>query len=203
MKAIPLTMAGYDGDCIMYEDSSIFNNETQKFLKEDKQGRVTVYKEGKPVHKSVRVLYKELFNRYLQRPDQITDLEGEQWKEVKGSHGAYLISNMGRIKTYAKHSKARLMKPYQRNAKPYLSIDLFLEGKRNTVLLSRLVAEYFVEEYSEEKQIHHKDGNPLNNCASNLQAVTPEEHQKLHRKIHEQEKKEGETADDKEVLSSL
>jgi hypothetical protein len=28
MKAIPLTMAGYDGDYIMYEDSSIFNNKT-------------------------------------------------------------------------------------------------------------------------------------------------------------------------------
>lgn len=206
MNAIPLTKANYDGAYIMYEDGTILNTETQKILKEDKQGRVTIYRYGKAIHKSVRVLYKELFNRYLQRQDYITDIEGEEWKEVQDSHGQYLVSNMGRIKTYSKHSTARLLKPFKRSDKQlYLSLDLYVSGKRETVLVSRLVAKHFVEGYSEEKQIHHKDGNPQNNAAFNLMAVTEEEHLKLHNKKAKQQEneKKGAAANDKEVLSSV
>lgn len=204
MNALPLTNAGYDGSYVMYEDGTVFNTNTSKKLKEDERGRVTIYKNGQPIHKSVRVLYKEVFDRYLQRPDNILNLKGEQWKEIEGSKGEYLISNKGRFKSYSKHSKARLIYPFRRHGdNKYLSINLYINGNRNTFLAHRLVAKYFLNNYSEDKVIHHIDGNPYNNSVENLKALTQEEHFNIHRKNQLEKKREGVTADDKEILHTI
>lgn len=196
MLSYSLATIGFDSQYIIFEDGTILNTETNKFLKIDKHNRVTVKKNGKPYHKSIRVLYKLVFNRYLQRADTIPDLDGEQWKEIEHFKGCYLISSKGRIKTYAKHASARILNPYlKKKDQLYLYTDLCLDGRTKSIAIHRLVAKAFLSDYDESKDIHHKDGNPLNNDISNLQALTPAEHQKLHTEQRQQEKEKKESQD--------
>lgn len=46
--------------------------------------------------------------------------------------------------------------------------------------VNRLVAEAFLEDYTPESDIHHKDGNRTNNCVCNLECLSKDEHQKEH-----------------------
>lgn len=194
MLSYSLDTIGFDSQFIIFEDGTILNAETNKFLKIDKHNRVTIKQNGKPCHKSIRVLYKQVFDRYLQKDDTIPNLNGEQWKEIANSKGCYLISSKGRIKTYAKHAIARMLHPYLKKKDTlYLYVDLHLDGKTQSIAIHRLVAKAFLLDYEESKDIHHKDGNPLNNDISNLQALTPAEHQKLHTEQRQQEKEKKES----------
>ena len=47
-------------------------------------------------------------------------------------------------------------------------------------LLHRLIFEDFYGPIPDGCNIHHKDGNPLNNCIMNLQLLTKSQHHKLH-----------------------
>lgn len=54
--------------------------------------------------------------------------------------------------------------------------------------IHRLVAEYFCEGYTEDKEVHHKDKNKRNNNSNNLECLTEEEHRELHKTSKEQAK---------------
>ena len=58
--------------------------------------------------------------------DKIIDLPNEEWREVKGYGGKYLVSNMGRIKSL-KHYDARLLTAFVNN-KGYPRVALSNEG---------------------------------------------------------------------------
>lgn len=47
-------------------------------------------------------------------------------------------------------------------------------------LLHNLIYEYYYGAIPKDMQIHHKDGNKLNNRIENLQLVTPIEHKRIH-----------------------
>lgn len=49
--------------------------------------------------------------------------------------------------------------------------------------IHRLVAQYFCDNFSTEKEVHHKDLNTRNNKADNLICLTQEQHIELHKKI--------------------
>lgn len=54
------------------------------------------------------------------------DLPNEEWKEIKGYGGKYLVSNMGRVKSF-KHPTARLLTAFPNN-KGYPRVALSLDG---------------------------------------------------------------------------
>lgn len=58
-------------------------------------------------------------------------------------------------------------------------------GERARVLVHHAVYAWFNSEVPYGKEIHHIDGNHLNNSKNNLLALTPEEHRKEHRKLRE------------------
>lgn len=60
----------------------------------------------------------------------------------------------------------------QRNE--YHTVYLIHNGKQYNYMTHRLVAEYFCENPNGYTVVHHKDGNPHNNAASNLQWVSTE-----------------------------
>ena len=58
--------------------------------------------------------------------DRIMDLPDEVWKEIEGYGGKYMVSNMGRIKSF-KHCDAKLLTAFVNN-KGYPRVALSLDG---------------------------------------------------------------------------
>lgn len=104
--------------------------------------------------------------------DVIPDYEHEEWREVEGYGGKYLVSNLGRIQSL-KYSKPRLLTAFANN-KGYMRVALCKNGKAQCFLVSRLVAGAFCENSDPEnaRVVDHIDGNTLNNCADNLRWVS-------------------------------
>ena len=64
------------------------------------------------------------------------ELEAEIWKEIEGYGGSYLVSSLGRVKSF-KHNKkdGRILKGAP-ESNGYLMVSLYLDGKRKTVTYS-------------------------------------------------------------------
>lgn len=122
---------------------------------------------GKKQRITLKNLYRKAFGKEY-CIDNTESLPNEVWKEVEGTKGRYFVSNCGRLKSYCKYS-ARIMKP-NRNQYGYARVDIWKNGKRETVLIHRLVAQAFVENDNpkEKDTVDHIDGNKNNNSSSNL-----------------------------------
>lgn len=114
----------------------------------------------------------------------------EIWKDIPGYEGLYQASNLGQIRSldrtveYVKHYsdrdvkavhkfKGRVLK--QTFTSGYLGVLLSVDGKTKDVLVHRLVASTFVENFDSKPQVDHKDGDRTNNRADNLIWVTSKE----------------------------
>lgn len=95
----------------------------------------------------------------------------EIWKPIAGYEGHYEVSNLGNIKSLNKRHKGNLLAP-QRNHKGYLRVNLWKNNKKKIRMIHRLVAEAFLLNPNNYKQINHKDGNKENNCITNLEWCT-------------------------------
>lgn len=98
----------------------------------------------------------------------------ERWREVAGSHGYYHVSSRGRIRNVD-----GLIRKTSYNNKWYVTVTLYIDRKRVTRLVSRLVAIAFVPFVIGKPEVNHKDGNKNNNHSSNLEWMTRKE-QLLH-----------------------
>lgn len=96
----------------------------------------------------------------------------EIWKDVIGYAGIYLVSNFGNIKRVAPArgtTVGYIFKPCP-DKKGYLRTRLTNDkGKSKTIKIHRIVCAAFNENPSMLPQVNHKDGNKLNNNASNLE----------------------------------
>ena len=95
----------------------------------------------------------------------------EIWKDVVGYEGLYMVSNLGRIKSLGndRTRKDKILNPIK-NRNGYLKVSLCKNGKQKAYYIHRLVAQAFVQNDSLfNTDINHKDENPLNNNAENLE----------------------------------
>lgn len=98
----------------------------------------------------------------------------EIWKDIKNWEGLYQVSNLGRIKSVKKD----IVKALDMNNAGYLRVQ-FCDGKRRQkFFVHRLVAFAFVPGYFENAVVNHIDMDRTNNCADNLEWVTPSQNQK-------------------------
>lgn len=110
----------------------------------------------------------------------------EVWRDIKGFEGRYQVSNLGRVKSLARRMvvKDRILKPFGNN-KGYKCVHLW-NIQYKEPLVHRLVAEAFIPNPSNKKEVNHKDGNPLNNKVENLEWVSHRENMlHSHRVLHQ------------------
>lgn len=104
----------------------------------------------------------------------------EQWKDVIGFEGLYQVSNTGKVKSLKRKStntgsyngfvsvKEKELKQTI-NRLGYHVLTLFKDGCRHFRIVHRLVAEAFLENKNNYKEVNHKDFNKSNNHVFNLE----------------------------------
>ena len=109
-------------------------------------------------------------------------MEEEIWKPIEGYEEYYSVSNKGRVKSNDRKvwnvfgyylKKGRILKNVLNPSTGYYHVVLCNgNGDKNTYTIHKLVAEAFVEGYSKELIVNHKDENIKNNNISNLEWCT-------------------------------
>lgn len=95
-------------------------------------------------------------------------MEQEIWKDIEGYEGLYQVSNMGRV---MRVNTQHILRPCI-GTTGYWIVALSKNGITKTWKIHRLVAMAFVPNPCNKREVGHKDENPLNSCADNLEWVT-------------------------------
>lgn len=90
----------------------------------------------------------------------------EVWKDINNYEGHYKVSNLGRIKSI-KRNKEKIMSIQTTGS--YNHIILRKNNKSKNFSIQKLVAQAFVPNPNNYKEINHKDENTRNNYANNLE----------------------------------
>ena len=118
-------------------------------------------------YENFKLIYREFLKVY---PIELTDLDGEIWKDIEDYDGDYQVNNFGRIKSF-KNGKVKIRKPYI-DKDGYLQIVLSKNGVNKWFKIHRLVAEAFVPNLENKPDIDHIFNNKFDNFAENLRWVT-------------------------------
>jgi len=89
----------------------------------------------------------------------------------------YLITEEGEVIS-TKYKKPKKITPHANN-RNYLLVQLRKENKTYNKLVHRLVAETFLPNENNYKEVNHIDRNTLNNNINNLEWVTPQKNTAL------------------------
>lgn len=94
----------------------------------------------------------------------------EIWKDIKGYEGLYQVSNYGNVRSldYRHTGRTEVLSPGE-NTCGYLFVNLCKNGKVKKFTLHRLVAEAFLPNWFDDREVNHKDENPKNNNVDNLE----------------------------------
>lgn len=102
-------------------------------------------------------------------------MEKEIWKSIIGYEDDYMISNLGRVKSFKINKNGVICKSNNKKGW-YLDVRLTnKKGKVKTHRIHRLVAEHFLPNKELKKYVNHKDMNKQNNNYLNLEWVTSRE----------------------------
>lgn len=105
-------------------------------------------------------------------PDHGLGRLSETWASVPGKW-PYWISDEGRV--YSEHS-GKILSLYTNESDTYLVANLRCNGDRKQRLVHQMVAESFLDEDRNGREVNHRDGDPTNNEVSNLEWVRAENH---------------------------
>ena len=92
----------------------------------------------------------------------------EEWRDVVGYEGLYLVSDQGRIYSLIREIYRRAGV----DSRGYPYVTLAGRGKARNFTLGFLVLRAFVSERPPQYTVNHKDGNKFNNQKDNLEYMT-------------------------------
>lgn len=99
----------------------------------------------------------------------------EIWKNIPNYEDKYQVSNLGRVKSLQRWSGTKfynreyILNNYVNKKNGYVYVYLTKNNKNKNVRLHKLVAENFIDNSNNYKQINHIDGNKQNNNVENLE----------------------------------
>ena len=99
------------------------------------------------------------------------ELANEEWRDVVGYEGKYQVSNLGRMRSFARSNIPRIIVP-RCDVYGYVTYPLFENGKLSRKKAHRLVAIAFIPNHENFPQINHKDEDKTNNRVDNLEWCT-------------------------------
>lgn len=104
-------------------------------------------------------------------------LENEKIKDIKGYEGLYGITSFGRVYSYItnKFLTPTENKSKYRNTRLYVNLG---RGIENRYYIHQLVAQAFIPNIENKKEIDHIDNDPTNNKVENLKWVNHQENMK-------------------------
>jgi len=127
-------------------------------------GYTTIWGRYKKGWSPERILSKENCQK------EATSAEDEEWRQVFGYEGLYEVSQNGLIRTFY-GKKPHYLNPSINCRDNRMSVMLSKDGKSRRISVHRIVALAFVEnpDPAHFTEINHKDENPQNNKAENLE----------------------------------
>ncbi len=116
----------------------------------------------------------------------LSDLPGEEWRDIEGYEGLYMISNFGRVKSLEREVysqltntfmllKDRILKQTKDKIRGYLRVGLSKDGNHSTYSVHRLVAIAFINNPNNFPQIDHINAIKTDNRTENLRWCTAKE----------------------------
>ena len=185
MKTIP----GYGGRYSATKNGEIWSNRFNKRVNTSKNSRgykcTRLYINGATHRVEVQNLVAATYLPNPHARQQVIHKDGDktnnhisnlQWmdaemRDVKGYEGIYAITTDGRVWSYR---LGHFMKPYTAGG-GYRYIGLQRGRHIKQAVVHRLVAEAFIDNPLNKKEVNHIDGNKTNNDVSNLEWVTRSE----------------------------
>tara|TARA_R110002096_G_C14297955_1_gene698197 strand:+ start:181 stop:669 length:489 start_codon:yes stop_codon:yes gene_type:complete len=110
----------------------------------------------------------------------------EIWKDIPNHVGRYKISNLGRVKSFAREKQIIMRQSLTGvKSKQYMGVNLYLNKKRVKHTIHKLVAMAFLShkpDGTNKVVVDHIDNNKLNNKLNNLQLISQRENTSKDRK---------------------
>ncbi len=100
----------------------------------------------------------------------------EIWKDIPGYGGDYQVSTLGKIKS-VKRNAGIILRP-DVTKRGYCRVTLYGNNTKSRKSVHRIVGRAFKKNPFNKDQINHKDGNPQNNEAANLEWCNGSENMK-------------------------
>lgn len=100
----------------------------------------------------------------------------ESWECIKG-YDVYQISSLGRVKSFKNPLNPKIIS-CRHKKDGYMDVGLYGGLCKKRFRIHRLVAEAFIPNPENKKEVNHKDGNRKNNSVDNLEWATTSENVK-------------------------
>lgn len=129
-------------------------------------------------------------NKLSKRPEpwldyDLTDREGEEWRDVTAYDGLYQVSSYGRVKSLARFDRKgrriqeRILRPFFQGSVA-AQLVLVEDGCKKMYQVLRLVGEAFLPPLLPSQTWHHRNKlRPLDNSVTNILCGTPSERTRL------------------------
>ena len=136
-----------------------------------------------PVQADVQFLLEKLdttvrelneIKRNVAIQNKVENLPHEIWRDVVGYEGLYMVSDMGRVKSFYGIGEKLLTPSINRGGYAFVVLT-DINKVRKSLKVHTLVARAFLPNPENKPVVHHKDSNRSNNRLENLQWVTHQE----------------------------